>query len=223
MEKLYEMCRIARELLVDDKAVGRVIARPFIGTSGNYKRTSNRRDFSLLPLSKTMLDIIKENNMDVMAVGKIEDIFAGVGITDAVHTKSNMDGVDKTLEYMQTDKTGLIFTNLVDFDMTYGHRNDVEGYGNALKEFDNRIPEIINTMKDTDVLIITADHGCDPTTPSTDHSREYIPLLVYGKAIKADVAIGTRMGFSDIAATILDLLGLPLETAGSSFKDLILK
>ena len=222
LEKLYEMCKIARKMLTGDDAVGRVIARPFLGTSGNYKRTSNRRDFSLLPISKTMLDVIKENNMSVMAVGKIEDIFAGVGITDAIHTKNNNDGVDKTLEYMKTDKKGLIFTNLVDFDMTYGHRNDVEGYGNALKEFDNRLPEIMNSMKDTDVLIITADHGCDPTTASTDHSREYIPVLVYGSKIKSGVNIGIRIGFGDIAATILDILKLPMMTGGESFKEEII-
>ena len=153
-----------------------------------------------------MLDVIKENNLSVMAVGKIEDIFAGVGITDAVHTKGNMDGVEKTLEYMKTDKKGLIFTNLVDFDMSFGHRNDFIGYGNALKEFDNRLPEMMSSMKDTDVLIITADHGCDPTTASTDHSREYIPVLVYGKQIKPGINIGIRKGFGDIAATVLDLL-----------------
>lgn len=222
LERLYEMCSIAREMLTGDNAVGRVIARPFLGESGSYKRTSNRKDFSLLPISKTMLDVIKENKMDVMAVGKIEDIFAGIGVTDAVHTKSNMDGVDKTLEYMKTDKKGLIFTNLVDFDMQYGHRNDVEGYGNALKEFDNRLPEIIRNMKDTDILIITADHGCDPTTASTDHSREYIPVLVYGNQVKPGVNIGTRKGFSDIAATILDLLGLPKMNGGNSFKEEII-
>lgn len=222
LERLYEMCKIAREQLVGENAVGRVIARPFGGTSGSYKRTSNRRDFSLLPLSKTMLDVVKENHLDVMAVGKIEDIFAGIGVTDAVHTVNNMDGVDKTLEYMQTNKKGLIFTNLVDFDMHFGHRNDVEGYGNALKEFDNRLPEIMEAMRDTDVLIITADHGCDPTTPSTDHSREYIPVLVYGKNIKPGVNLGIRQGFSDIAATILDMLELPMETVGMSFKDEVL-
>lgn len=223
LERLYEMCQIAREQLTGENAVGRVIARPFEGSSGSYKRTTNRRDFSLLPLSKTLLDVVKENNLSVMAVGKIEDIFAGVGVTDAVHTINNMDGVDKTLEYMNTEKKGLIFTNLVDFDMAYGHRNDVEGYGNALKAFDNRLPEIMSAMKDSDVLIITADHGCDPTTPSTDHSREYIPVLVYGKHIKPGVNLGIRQGFSDIAATALDLLGLPLETEGTSFKNEILR
>ena len=222
LEKLYEMCSIAREMLTGEHAVGRVIARPFLGTSGSYKRTPNRKDFSLLPASKTMLDVVKDHNLNVMAVGKIEDIFAGIGVTDAVHTKSNMEGVDKTLEYMKTDKKGLIFTNLVDFDMYFGHRNDVEGYGNALKEFDNRLPEIINSMKKTDVLFITADHGCDPTTLSTDHSREYIPILVYGKQIKPGQNLGTRNGFCDIAATVLDLLGLPIITDGKSFKEEIL-
>jgi phosphopentomutase len=222
LDKLYDMCRTARKMLVGEHAVGRVIARPFVGTSGNYKRSLNRSDFSLLPISKTMLDVIKESNLSVMAVGKIEDIFAGVGITDAVHTKGNMDGVEKTLEYMRTDKKGLIFTNLVDFDMSFGHRNDFEGYGNALKEFDSRLPEIMSNMKDTDVLIITADHGCDPTTASTDHSREYIPVLVYGKQIKPGINIGIRKGFGDIAATVLDLLDLPMVTGGKSFKDEIL-
>ena len=222
LEKLYDMCRIARKMLTGEHAVGRVIARPFIGTSGNYKRTLNRSDFSLLPISKTILDVVKENNMSVMAVGKIEDIFAGVGVTEAVHTKGNMDGVQKTLEYIKTDKKGLIFTNLVDFDMSYGHRNDYIGYGNALKEFDNRLPEIMRSMKDTDVLIITADHGCDPTTASTDHSREYIPILVYGKQIKPGINIGIRNGFGDIAATVLDLLGLPMVTGGKSFKEEII-
>jgi phosphopentomutase len=222
LEKLYEMCSAARKMLIGENAVGRVIARPFLGASGSYKRTPNRRDFSLLPISKTMLDVIKENDKSVMAVGKIEDIFAGVGITEAVHTKSNMEGVDKTLEYMAMDKKGLIFTNLVDFDMYFGHRNDFEGYGNALKEFDNRLPEIMKQMRDTDVLLITADHGCDPTTSSTDHSREYIPVLVYGKHIKAGINIGTRKGFRDIAATVLDLLELPIGTPGKSFKQEII-
>lgn len=219
LSKLYEICEKARELLKGEYAVGRVIARPFLGTSGNYKRTSNRRDFSLTPARRTMLDVIKEKGLNVMAVGKIEDIFAGVGITEAVHTKNNMDGVDKTLEYMASGKKGLIFTNLVDFDMLYGHRNDVEGYAEALKEFDGRLPEVISAMKDSDVLVITADHGCDPTTPSTDHSREYIPILVYGKHVKKGLNLGVRTGFCDIGATVLDLLGLPIEIKGRSFKN----
>lgn len=219
LDRLYEMCEKARALLKDEYVVGRVIARPFAGTSGNYKRTPNRRDFSLKPLKKTMLDVIKENDLNVMAVGKIEDIFAGVGVTEAVHTKSNMDGVDKTLECMATGKKGLLFTNLVDFDMLYGHRNDVGGYAQALRDFDGRLPEIINAMRDSDVLIITADHGCDPTTSSTDHSREHIPVLVYGKHVKSGFDLGTRNGFCDIGATVLDLLGLAIEIEGKSFKN----
>jgi phosphopentomutase len=218
LSRLYEMCGKARAMLTGKYAVGRVIARPFLGTSGNYKRTSNRRDFSLKPIKWTMLDVIADNGLNVMAVGKIEDIFAGVGITEAVHTTNNMDGVDKTLEYMAANKKGLIFTNLVDFDMLYGHRNDINGYAAALKEFDGRLPELIKAMKDSDVLIITADHGCDPTTDSTDHSREHIPILVTGKYIKAGVNIGTRTGFCDIGATVLELLGLPLDIEGASFK-----
>jgi len=218
LQKLYEICEKARALLKDEYAVGRVIARPFLGKSGSYKRTSNRRDFSLKPIKKTMLDIIVERGMNVAAVGKIEDIFAGAGISEAVHTKDNMDVVDKTLEYMAEDKTGLIFSNLVDFDMLYGHRNDAEGYAGALMAFDDRLPEIFAAMKESDVLIITADHGCDPTTDSTDHSREYIPILVYGRHVRQGVNIGTREGFSDIGATVLDLLGLPIEIDGKSFK-----
>jgi len=222
LPELYKMCESAREMLKGDYAVGRVIARPFRGSSGSYKRTANRRDYSLLPTGRTMLDVIKENQLEVMAVGKIEDIFAGVGITDAVHTESNMDGVDKTLDYMKKGNKGLIFTNLVDFDMLYGHRNDVQGYAKALEEFDARIPEITELMGDEDVLVITADHGCDPSTESTDHSREYIPILVYGKHIKPGVNIGTRDSYSDIGATVLDLLGLPIEIKGKSFKKEIL-
>ncbi|HYE83837.1 MAG TPA: phosphopentomutase [Clostridia bacterium] len=219
LARLYEICEKARHLLKDKYAVGRVIARPFLGTSGSYKRTPNRKDFSLKPVKKTMLDIIAENNMRVTAVGKIEDIFAGTGITEAVHTKNNMEGMDKTLEYIKTDKKGLIFTNLVDFDMLYGHRNDVNGYAQALKEFDARLPEVYAAMKDSDVLIITSDHGCDPTTESTDHSREYIPVLLYGKHVKTGVNIGTRTGFCDIGATVLDILGLPMDIKGISFKN----
>lgn len=218
LNKLYEICEKARKLLTGKYAVGRVIARPFLGTSGSYKRTANRRDFSLKPVKRTMLDVISENRLSVMAVGKIEDIFAGAGITEAVHTKSNMEGIDRTLEFIRTDKKGLIFANLVDFDMLYGHRNNAEGYAKALMEFDARVPEICETLKDGDVLVITADHGCDPTTESTDHSREYVPLLIYGKHVKPGVSIGTRNGFCDIGATVLDLLGLPIEVEGKSFK-----
>ncbi|MGI6584368.1 MAG: phosphopentomutase [Lutisporaceae bacterium] len=219
LPKLYEICEKARALLKDEYAVGRVIARPFLGKNGSYKRTSNRRDFSLKPIRKTMLDIIVENGMNVTAVGKIEDIFAGEGITEAVHTKDNMEAVDEILKYMAEGKKGLIFANLVDFDMLYGHRNDTEGYAGALASFDNRLPEIFAAMKDSDMLIITADHGCDPTTSSTDHSREYIPILVYGRHVRQGADIGTRESFSDIGATVLDFLGLPIEIDGKSFKE----
>lgn len=223
IHRLYEICEIARELLIDEYAVGRVIARPFVGEPGSFSRTSNRKDFSLKPIDKTMLDFIKEAGLEVMAVGKIEDIFSGQGITRSVHTNDNMDGVDKTIEFMKEHKKGLIFTNLVDFDMKYGHRNDVEGYGRALEEFDNRLPEIINNLKDDEVLMLTADHGCDPTTPSTDHSREYVPILIYGNKIKSGINLGTRKTFADIGATILDLLGLEGIKNGESFARLILK
>lgn len=217
LERLYEMCEIARNMLVGDNTVGRVIARPFIGTAPNFKRTSNRRDYSLDPFSKTMLEYIKENNLEVGAVGKIEDIFNKKGVTKAVHIKNNMDGVDKTLEYMDEVKNGLIFTNLVDFDMLFGHRNDPEGYKNAIEEFDARLPEIYSKLKEDDILIITADHGCDPTTSSTDHSREYIPILVYGEKVKEGVDLDTRNSFSDIGKTILDYLEIENDINGTSF------
>ena len=223
VEKLYEMCEIARNMLVDKWAVGRVIARPFIGEAPNFKRTSNRRDYALDPFSKTMLEYLKDANYEVAAVGKIEDIYNKKGITSAVHTKSNMDGVDKTLEYMDTVKEGLIFTNLVDFDMLYGHRNDTIGYGKALEDFDNRLQEIYSKMEEEDILIITADHGCDPTTSSTDHSREHIPVLVYGKNVKPGVNIGTRETFADIGKTILDFFNVENELLGKSFLNDILK
>lgn len=223
VEKLYEMCKVARDMLVDKWAVGRVIARPFIGEAPNFKRTSNRRDYSLDPFNKTMLEYLKENNLEVAAVGKIEDIYNRKGITSAVHTKNNMDGVDKTLEYMDTVKEGLIFTNLVDFDMLYGHRNDPKGYGKALEDFDNRLQEIYSKMTDEDIFIITADHGCDPTTSSTDHSREHIPVLVYGKNVKPGVNIGTRERFSDIGKTILDFFNVKNELVGDSFFNKIME
>lgn len=219
IEELYKMCEIAREMLVGDKAVGRVIARPFVGEEGNFTRTSNRRDYALNPFSKTMLEYLKENGKEVAAVGKIEDIYNRQGVTKAVHTKNNMDGVDKTLEYMKEVEEGLIFTNLVDFDMLYGHRNDAKGYGKAIEDFDGRLQEIYNNMSDDDMLIIAADHGCDPTTDSTDHSREYIPILVYGKKLKNGVDLGTRKGFTDIGKTILDFFNIENEIVGESFLD----
>lgn len=223
LERLYEMCQIARDMLIGEHGVGRVIARPFTGTEGNFTRTSNRRDFSIKPPRKTILNYVKDAGMDVCAVGKIEDIYAGSGITKAVHTKSNMDGVDRTIEYMRENSRGLIFANLVDFDMLYGHRNNPKGYADALVEFDNRLPEILDNLRKDDVLIITADHGCDPTTSSTDHSREYIPILIYGDSIKQGVNIGIRNTYADIGKTIGDLLGLSNDIEGTSFAKNILK
>ncbi len=217
VEKLYEMCSIARTLLTGDHAVGRVIARPFTGVEGSFRRTDRRRDFSLKPLRKTVLDYAKESGYMVKAVGKIEDIYSGQGITHAVHTHDNMDGIDRTLQYMNEDFEGIIFTNLVDFDMVYGHRNDAFGYAKALIAFDERVPEIIGKLKDEDILIITADHGCDPTTKGTDHTREYVPLLIYGKGIKSNVNLGTRNTFSDIAATVSEYFGLNAKVPGVSF------
>ncbi len=222
IRKLYELCEIARKILTGKYGVGRVIARPFIGKPGSFSRTSNRRDFSLKPIEKTILDVIREAGLEVMAVGKIEDIFSGQGITKSVHTEDNMDGVDKTIGYMKEHNKGLIFTNLVDFDMKYGHRNDVKGYANALEEFDNRLPEIIDKLREDEILILTADHGCDPTTASTDHSREYVPVLIYGNKIKKGIDIGTRRTFADIGATVLELLGLKKTNNGESFAHLIL-
>ncbi len=217
LEELYRICRIARELLQGENMVGRVIARPFLGQPGNFTRTSNRRDFSAEPVSDTVLDKIQKKGLDVIAVGKIEDIFSGRGITAAEHTKSNMDGVDVTLKFMGEQNKGIIFTNLVDFDMLYGHRNNVEGYKQALEEFDNRLPEILNAMRPEDMLVITADHGCDPTTPSTDHSREHVPLIMYGKNIKSDVNVGTRKTFADLASTIAEVFQIENVFPGKSF------
>ncbi|MGN0341309.1 MAG: phosphopentomutase [Roseburia sp.] len=203
VETLYEYCEIARKLLVGKYGVGRVIARPFIGSDGNYTRTAGRHDFSLEPPAKTCLDLLQEAGLTVLSVGKIVDIFAGRGITEYVRTQGNADGIDKTLAYMKKDFTGLCFTNLVDYDMLYGHRNDVDGYARALSYFDERLPELLAALGDEDILMITADHGCDPSTPSTDHSREYVPLLMYGKPVTAGKNYGTRSSFADIAATIL--------------------
>lgn len=208
VKKLYEYCEIARDILKGDYAVGRVIARPFVGTSPeNFVRTSNRHDFSLLPPSKTMLDILKDNGKDVLSVGKIIDIFAGQGVTEFVRTVSNADGMVKTAEFQKKDFDGLCFVNLVDFDMKYGHRNDVAGYTNALNEFDIALGDFMKNMREDDVLMLTADHGCDPSTPSTDHSRECVPLIICGNNVKSG-NLGTRKGFTCIAKTILSMFNL---------------
>lgn len=223
VEELYHICKIARELLVGEFQVARVIARPFIGTVGKFERTANRRDYSVDPSGRTILDFAKDRGYDVIAVGKIEDIFNGQGITEAVHTKSNMDGVDKTIEYLNKDNKGIIFTNLVDFDAKYGHRRDPEGYRKALEEFDERIPEIINSLREEDMLIITADHGNDPTYVGSDHTREYIPIVIFGKNVNSGINLGTRESFADIGATVADLLGTEKPKYGESFKNLIIK
>lgn len=219
-EKLYKLCEIARGILVGEDEVARVIARPFIGEK-EFTRTSNRRDFSKLPDRNNLLVRMKEAGMNVAAVGKIEDIFAKQGITQAVHTKDNMDGVDKTKNYMDIIKEGLIFTNLVEFDSKWGHRNDYEGYAVGLEDFDRRLPEIIDKMRDDDLLVINADHGCDPTTKGTDHTREYVPLLVYGKSVKQNVNLGVMTSFADVGQTIAEIMGIGKLSIGTSFLDKI--
>lgn len=221
IETLYEYCKIAREILVGEHGVGRVIARPFEGEYPNYKRTTRRHDFSMLPPSDTMLNHLKDHNLDVIAVGKINDIFAGQGITEYVYTQNNEEGIERTLEYLDKEFEGLCFINLVDFDMLYGHRNDVDGYAKALTHFDNRLPSILEKLKEEDILMITADHGCDPLTPSTDHSREYTPWIIYGKQVKENINLGTRESFSDIAKTITDYFGIQSDIAGESALDQI--
>jgi phosphopentomutase len=217
LPELYAMCQTARDMLVGEHAVGRVIARPFVGRPGAFSRTENRRDFSLVPLRPTILDSIKEAGHEVAAVGKIEDIFANCGITRSDHTGNNMAGVEAVLRFLKEDFEGLIFANLVDFDAIYGHRNNPKGYAQALEEFDQRLPEILEAMNDSDVLMITADHGNDPTTPSTDHSRERTPVLIAGYHVNPNTDIGTRESFTDIAASIAELLCVKWSGAGKSF------
>lgn len=217
VDELYHMCQIARELLAGEHAVGRVIARPFVGESGNFTRTERRRDFSLLPPRDTILDVLKADGREVMGVGKIEDIFAYRGLTQSNHTGNNMDSVEAILRFMASDADGLIFANLIDFDMLYGHRNNPRGYADALEAFDARLPEIQVALRGVDVLMITADHGNDPTTASTDHSRERVPILVAGPRVHRALALGTRNSFADVAATIADLLDVAWNGAGESF------
>ncbi len=214
VETLYEYCRMAREILTGDVGVGRVIARPFEGAPGSFARTNRRHDFSLEPPEDTLLDRLQKAGYQVLSVGKIVDIFAGRGISEYVRTVSNADGIDKTLAFMDRDFEGLCFTNLVDFDMLYGHRNDVDGYAKALSYFDERLPQILEKLRGDDVLMITADHGCDPSTPSTDHSREYTPLVMAGASVAAGTNYGTRESFADIAATILNYFGIEPACAG---------
>ena len=215
--ELYRCCEIARELLCGEHGVGRVIARPFVGTYPDYTRTPNRHDYSLQPPGDTVLDAIKAAGLDCIGVGKINDIFAGRGITEFVRTKSNADGMEKTFGYARKDFHGLCFVNLVDFDMVYGHRNDVEGYAGALTQFDRQLGQLLPMLREDDLLIITADHGCDPSTPSTDHSREHVPMVAWSKGIKAGANLGTRDTYAHIAATVADYLGVKGNFSGSSF------
>lgn len=222
IEKLYEYCHIARDILKGKDGVGRVIARPFEGEYP-FKRTPRRHDYSLLPPKDTMLDYLEKANLDTIGIGKIYDIFAGKGISETTSIVNNVDGMEKTIALQDKDFTGLAFINLVDFDMVYGHRNDIEGYAKAATKFDNQLGEFINNMKDDDVLIITADHGCDPGFKGTDHSREDVPLLVYGKSIKENSSLGTRNSFADVAKTILDMFNVENNIDGTSFLNDILK
>lgn len=216
VETLYEYCKMARKILKGRHGVGRVIARPFTGANGDYTRTPRRHDFSLEPPAVTMLDQLKDAGMDVISVGKIKDIFAGRGITEAVYTKGNEEGIERTLEYLERDFKGLCFVNLVDYDMLYGHRNDIDGYARALTYFDEQLPEMLRRLREDDVLMITADHGCDPGyTVSTDHSREHTPFLMYGEKV-APGNLGTRETFADIGATVLACFGIEPEFAGTS-------
>ena len=218
LEEQYRICEIAREILNDDEFfVGRVIARPFTGVSGAYKRTENRRDYAVEPFTDTVLDALDKRGLPVVGIGKIEDIFCHRGVTIVDHTKNNHTGIESTIRFIEEGTGSFIFTNLVDFDMLYGHRNDVEGYAAALEYFDANLPRILGAMKEDDILMISADHGCDPTTPSTDHSREYIPLVVGGKHVKANVNLGTRKMFSDIGATVFEYLTGEQWNVGTSF------
>ncbi len=222
VDELYRMCQIARELLTGEHAVGRVIARPFVGRPGHFTRTERRKDFSLPPPRDTLLDVLKAAGQEVMGVGKIEDIFAHRGLTQSNHTTNNMASVEAILEFMASNADGLIFANLVDFDMLYGHRNNPRGYADALEEFDARLPDIEVALRGVDVLMLTADHGNDPTTSSTDHSRERVPILVAGPPVRRNVNLGTRNSFADVAATIADLLGVAWDGDGESFAHVII-
>lgn len=219
--ELYEMCSKARGILTGRHSVGRVIARPFLGGSGSYTRTPRRRDFSLPPHGKTVLDWAAAAGLSVLGVGKIDEIFSGRGLAGGKHTEDNEASLDLTLEYMDTLDRGMILANLVDFDMLWGHRNDAAAYAAGLERFDRRLPELVGRLRPSDVLVVTADHGCDPTTASTDHSREYVPVLIQGEALRSGVDLGTRASFADLGKTLTDLLGFVAPVAGESFADSI--
>ncbi|MEH7483069.1 phosphopentomutase [Neobacillus drentensis] len=218
IEEQYKICKIARELTLDEKyMVGRVIARPFLGEPGNFKRTSNRHDYALKPFDRTVMSELKDAGFDVIAIGKISDIYDGEGVTQSLRTVSNMDGMDKLVETLDMDFTGISFINLVDFDALYGHRRDPEGYGKALEEYDARLPEVFAKMKDDDLVMITADHGNDPVAPGTDHTREYVPLLVYSKGMNGGKELPIRETFADLGATVAENFNVKLPNFGKSF------
>jgi phosphopentomutase len=215
--ELYRLCETARNIMTGPDAAGRIIARPFLGQPGSFKRTANRKDFSLPPPADTVMDHLVREGIRVLGIGKIEDLFAGRGLTNAIHTKSNRQGLEETEKAIRGDVPGMIFTNLVDFDMLWGHRNDVQGYYGGLKEVDEFLPRLMEELEPDDVLALTADHGCDPTTPSTDHSREYVPILVLGAKIKPDVDLGIRRTFADLGATIAEYFAIRGTGVGESF------
>lgn len=218
LEELYRICKIARELTLDEKyMVGRVIARPFIGTPGNFQRTANRHDYALKPFGRTVMNELQDAGYDVIAIGKIADIYDNEGVTKTLRTKSNMDGMDKLIDTLQMDFTGLSFVNLVDFDALYGHRRDPKGYGDALEQFDARLPEVFERLKEDDLLIITADHGNDPVHHGTDHTREYVPLLVYSPSMNGGKQLPLRETFADVGATIAENFGVTMPKYGTSF------
>ncbi|MBR0600002.1 phosphopentomutase [Sinanaerobacter chloroacetimidivorans] len=223
LEELYQICETARKMLIGDLQVGRVIARPYILENGKRIRTSDRKDYAVSPTGKTLLDHVKDSGKKVYAIGKISDIFNGQGVTTSVHTDSNQDGITKTIEALRLDFSGLIFTNLVDFDSKYGHRRDPIGYGRCIEEFDRRLPEILEAMKEEDVLILCADHGNDPVHSGWDHTREYVPVLLYGKTIKSGMNLGTRKAYADIGATIAEMLSANPTVIGESFFQLLKK
>lgn len=217
LDELYGACRIARGMLTGEHAVGRVIARPFVGRPGSYTRTSNRRDFSLEPPAGTLLDRLVERRLPVLTIGKVSELFAGRGVTEAFHTNDNGEGETLLCDLARRSGEGLVFANLVDFDQQYGHRNDPHGFRRALEQFDGRAAELTGSLRSDEMCLITADHGNDPTTPSTDHSREYVPLLVAGPRVRAGADLGTRETFADIAATLCEMFGAPRPAAGTSF------
>ena len=223
LEELYRCCEIAREMLQGDLAVGRVIARPFVGELGSFERTRNRHDYALNPTGPIIMDDLVANGYDSIGVGKIYDIFAGKSVLETYKMEDNIDGMNITLDLCDKDFNGLCFVNLVDFDMIYGHRNDVDGYAKAFADFDKQLGEMLPKLREDDIVIITADHGCDPSTPSTDHSREYVPMLIFGDKIKAGVDLKTRKTFADIGKTIADIFEIESEIPGESFYEKVNK